>query len=96
MIVWDTWKKGFELWEQSTAKFLEACLSSPLVLEPAGACLTAVMKAKKTQDDLVEKLVHGIGLPSRRDQERLLHAINQLTSKVTDLEDQAEERAPRG
>jgi hypothetical protein len=36
-----------------------------------------------------------IGLPTRRDQERTLHAIHQLQSRILDLEEQlAEARRP--
>lgn len=87
MIAWEFWKKGFDAWENATAKYLEIALKSPLVLEPAGAMLTAAMKAKVAQDDAWARLWNGMGLPSRRDQERLMHALNQLNSKVIDLED---------
>lgn len=85
--MWDTWKKGFDAWENATAKYLEIVLKSPLVLEPAGAALTAVMKTKVAQDDAWSRLWSGLGMPTRRDQERLMHAINKLSSKVIDLED---------
>ena len=87
MLGWDLWKKGFDAWENATAKYFEIVLSSPLLLEPAGMMMNAALKAKVAQDDAWAKLWNSIGLPSRRDQERLMHALNQLNSKVIDLED---------
>src|SRR5438093_1001316 len=84
--LWEMWKKGFDVWEDATARFLEQVLRSPLVLEPAGAALTAVLKAKVARDKAVASAWAAIGLPTRRDQERILHALNQLQSRILDLE----------
>ncbi len=49
--MWSEWKKAFDAWESSTAKWVEEWMKSPLVLGPGGAMLTAAMKAKKAADD---------------------------------------------
>lgn len=85
--MWDTWKRGFDAWEGATAKYLESVLKSPLVLEPAGAALSAVMKAKSARDKAVSQAWAALGLPTRRDQERILHLLNRLESRMIDLED---------
>ena len=36
MTLWDKWKKGFDAWEDATAKYIEQVLKSPLVLGPSG------------------------------------------------------------
>ena len=46
MNAWDMYKKWFYTWENATAEVMETWMRSPLVLEPAGACLSAFMKAK--------------------------------------------------
>lgn len=84
---WETWKKGFEVWEKATAELMEAYLRSPAVLEPAGAMLTAAMKAKALGDKTAAQVWGSLGLPTKRDQERTLHALNQLESKLLDLEE---------
>ncbi len=84
---WELWKKGFEAWENATAQFLEQWLKSPLVLEPSGAVLTQVLKAKTFGDKLAASFWGAMGLPTKRDQERALHALNQLESKLLDLEE---------
>lgn len=48
---WDMYKKLFAAWENATANYLEQVMKSPLVLEPAGAWLSAMMKTKKKSDE---------------------------------------------
>ncbi len=85
--MWDAWKQSFDAWEDSTAKYLDQVLQSPLVLGPAGKLLTVVMKAKAKGDKASADYWSAIGLPTRRDQERLLHSVNQLHSRIHDLEE---------
>lgn len=89
-MLWDLWKKGFDVWESRTAAFLEVALKSPLVLEPMGQVLSATMKAKAAQDKAVAQAWAAVGLPTRRDQERTLHALNQVQSRLIDLEERLE------
>lgn len=97
MMAWDQWKKGFDAWENATAKYVEAWMRSPLVLTPGGAMLTAVMRSKTAVDGAMDAWWSAVGLPTRRDQERSLHALNQLQSRLLDLEETlAEMRAQQG
>ena len=91
MLGWDEWKKSFDVWENATARYLEQWLKSPLLLGPAGTMMTAAMKAKATADDVKAKVASGLGLPTRRDQERTLHLLNQLQSRLIDLEEKLED-----
>jgi hypothetical protein len=86
MLAWDMYKKTFFAWESATAKFLETALKSPLVLGPSGAMLTGAMKAKSASDKAAALWWGTLGLPTKRDQERILHALNQLESRLIDLE----------
>jgi hypothetical protein len=93
--MWDLWKKSFDAWENATAQLVEQWMKSPLVLGPSGTMLTA-MKAKAASDQLTARAWGAIGLPTKRDQERALHALNQLESKLLDLEEElAELRAAK-
>lgn len=92
MMIWDMWKKGFERWESTTAQYLETVMKNPVVIGPMGALLTAVMKSKTLTDGATAKLWGSVGLPTKRDQERTLHALNQLQSRLLDLEEKLEER----
>jgi hypothetical protein len=89
--LWDMWKKSFAVWEGATATYLEQVLSNPAVLGPAGAMLTAAMKTKAATDKAVAAWWSAFGLPTRRDQERVLHKLNQLESKMYDLEERLED-----
>lgn len=92
MFGWDQWKRGFDAWESATAKLMEQVMKSPLVLGPSGTLLTAAMKAKAASDRAVAEWWGAIGLPTKRDQERTLHALNQLQSRLLDLEEQLASR----
>lgn len=95
MFGWDMWKKSFDQWEDATARFVEQWLRSPLVLGPSGAMLSSAMKAKAASDKAMTQLWGNLGLPTKRDQERTLHLLNQLQSRLIDLEEQlAEAKRP--
>lgn len=85
--MWDQWKKGFYAWEKATANYLEEVLKSPAVLWPSGKALSTAMKAKAKSDEAWRKAWGSVGLPTKHDQERTLHALNQLESRLIDLED---------
>jgi hypothetical protein len=92
MNAWESWKKGFGTWESTTAAYLEKVLANPAVLGPAGAMLTAAMKTKSATDKAIASWWSTLGLPTRRDQERTLHKLNQLESRLFDLEDQLDDQ----
>jgi hypothetical protein len=90
--MWSQYKQAFDAWESATARWVEEWMKSPLVLGPGGALLTMVMKAKKSADDAKAQLWGQVGLPTKRDQERALHMLNQLQSRIMDLEEKLESR----
>jgi hypothetical protein len=90
-MLWDMWKRGFNAWEQTTANYMDKVLQSPAVLRPAGTMLGQVMKNKAATDKALANFWANLGLPTKRDQERTLHALNQLQSKIYDLEEQLED-----
>lgn len=93
--VWQFWKKGFESWEQASAKMLETWLKSPAMLEPSAAILTAALKWKKHADDAMNGAWARMGLSTRREQERMLHVLNQIQSRLIDLEEHLEDALER-
>lgn len=86
-MIWGMWKSGFNAWEQATAQYMEKVLANPGVLGPAGAMMTAVMKTKAAASKALTACWSTIGLPTRHDQERSLHKLNQLESRLLDLEE---------
>ncbi|MEL6761295.1 MAG: hypothetical protein AAFP04_12965 [Myxococcota bacterium] len=87
MTVWSRWKQSFDYWENATAGILERAFRNPYVLTPAGHMLTTSLRLKAMSDALAARWWGSLGLPTRRDQERTLHALNKLQSRVFDLED---------
>ncbi len=85
--MWDLWKKGFFAWEAATAQYLENVLGDPTLMNPMGNVLTAAMKARARRQRLMARWWNLTGLPTRQDQERTLHALNQLQSRLMDLEE---------
>jgi hypothetical protein len=81
------WKQGFAAWEQATTQYMEKVMTNPGVLGPAGAMLTAFAKTKAAVDRALADWWSLLGLPTRRDQERMLHKLNQLESRLYDLEE---------
>ena len=86
-MIWDLWKKGFYAWEDATAKYLEGVMKSPLLLAPSGLMLGGAMKAKAAYDRAASNWVGNLGVATKRDQERALHVLNQLESRMMDLEE---------
>jgi hypothetical protein len=95
MMTWETWKKGFDTWEARTAELLENVLKNRAVLEPMGMMLSATMKAKAASDKAMAQWWGLWGLPTKRDQERELHALNTLQSRLNDLEERLDSMQPK-
>ena len=91
----DVYKQSFDAWEKATADLMDVWLRSPLVLQPAGYMLTAAMKAKSMSDHAVAMAWGRLGLATKRDQERTLHLLNELESRLMDLEEKLEDLAER-
>ena len=90
-MMWNQWKKGFYAWENATAEYLETVLKNPSVLGPSGQMLQGAMKARAAGSDALAQFWGGWGLPTKRDQERSLHALNQIQSKLIDMEERVME-----
>ncbi|MEM6289773.1 MAG: hypothetical protein AAGA54_00865 [Myxococcota bacterium] len=91
MNVWKTWKTAFDAWENTTAQMLDPFLRSASVLEPMGFALSTTMKLKAMSDKATAAWWSSLGLPTKQDQERALHMLNQLESRILDLEEQLED-----
>ena len=95
MSVWKLWKPMFDAWEGATSEYLDKVLRSPSVLEPGAAWLTTMMKLKAASDEATATFWGSLGLPTRRDQERTLHLLHQLQSRMIDLEERLEDAERR-
>lgn len=90
-MMWEMWKKGFDAWENATARYMEQWMKSPLLLWPSGMMLGSAMKAKAAYDKSTAQLVGSMGVATKRDQERALHTLHQLESRIMDLEERLDE-----
>ena len=93
--MWDLWKRSFDVWEQATARYLEQWLKSPVMLNGSGTMLTALMKMRAASEKAKAQVWGEVGLPTKRDQERTLHLLNQIQSRLHDLEERLEQKEPR-
>ena len=89
-MIWQTGQKGCDAGETAPAPYMETMLKSPLLLGPSGMMLGAAMKAKASYDKSMNQWVASMGFATKRDQERSLHALNQLESRLLDLEERLE------
>ena len=87
---WKAWKQGFDVWEKATAEYLDTVLRSPLILGPSGKMLGTTMKVVARTNDSLAKWWGRVGLSTKRDQERTLHALNQIQSRLMDIEERLE------
>jgi hypothetical protein len=92
MFGWEMWKKGFDAWESATASYVEQVLKNPLLLGPSGKMMAEAFKAKAQADKAAAQWLGSMGLPTKRDQERTLHALNQIQSRLADIEEKLAER----
>lgn len=86
----DDGKRALEAWEKSTAEWLEAWLRSPLALDPAGSAFAVASRAKRLAGRALGRAWAGVGLSTKRDQDRALHVLRELESKLLDLEEKLE------
>jgi hypothetical protein len=89
---WEMWKKGFDAWENATANYMEQVMKNPLLLGPSGKLMAEAFKAKTQADKATAQWLGMMGLATKRDQERTLHALNQIQSRLSDIEEKLAER----
>jgi hypothetical protein len=85
--MWDRFKKAFDSLENKTATYLETYLKSPQILNPAAGALAAATRAKASSDRFAAQILGNVGLATKRDQERTLHLLTKLETKLIDLEE---------
>lgn len=95
-MIWETYKKQFGAWEGATAKLLEGWLKSPLVLEPTGALIASIAKLRAAQQRIQSAWLSSLGLATRRDQERTLHLLHELESRLYDLQERLDQQEKNG
>jgi hypothetical protein len=85
--MWEMWKKGFDAWENATASYFEQVLKNPLLLGPSGKMMAEGFKATTQVEKARAQWVGMMGLATKRDQERTLHALQQIEGRLSDIEE---------
>jgi hypothetical protein len=88
MSPWKNWKSGFDRWEKTTAEYFDKTLQNPGFLGPSAGLLKAMMQTKSNTDKAMNMWWNTLGLTNRDEQDRTLHRINQLESRILDLEEE--------
>ena len=89
-------RRSYERWDREATPLMETMLKNPFLTGTAGNVLNASARLVGMQRRVVSQWWSALGLPTRDDQERLLHAVHELQSRIIDLEDKlAEERRER-
>jgi len=78
-------KDLFNLWQKPTAEFWDAYLRSPLYLDLIGNSLEISLTTQKLAKDLAESWWEAWGIPTRGQQEKILHKLNELDTQVKRL-----------
>lgn len=79
-------KQAFNLWERTTSACFEELARNSTFLSANGAGLNSVLNFKKIADMSSQYYLSSIGLPTRRDQERTLHLLQQIEGRLDDLQ----------
>lgn len=87
----ELYKKFYETWEKSTSEALEKYINSPLFALNIGKAVERSSELKKYFDQVVEKSLKNVRLPSKNDIDRIHNAINVIEAKINDLSDMVEE-----
>lgn len=85
------YKKFYETWEKTTSEALEKYINSPLFAVNIGKAVERSSELKKYFDEVVEKSLKNLRLPSKNDIDRIHSAINTIEAKINDLCEMVEE-----
>ena len=79
------YKKFYETWEKTTSEALEKYINSPLFALNMGKFVEKSSELKKYFDEIVEKSLKNLRLPSKNDIDRIHSSINTIEAKINDL-----------
>jgi len=85
------YKKFYETWEKSTSEALEKYINNPLFALNIGKTIEKSSELKKYFDEVIEKSLKNVRLPSKNDIDRIHNAINSIEAKINDLSEMVEE-----
>lgn len=86
------WRQWFDRWDAGATAALEQLLRTQPLLELGGSALTASMKLWSMGQRTRDAWWSAWGLPTQREQQRLLHELHRLQSRLLDLTEQLQAR----
>jgi hypothetical protein len=91
--MWSIFKAKFDSLENRAAGRIERLAQNPFLVGASARALTTFAQSKKTMDRAVAETLGAFGLATKRDQERLMHMVVELQSKLLDIEENLQTRA---
>jgi hypothetical protein len=88
------YKRFYETWEKTTSEALEMWLKSPLFAANMGKAIEKSSEFKKYLDEIIEKSLKNMRMPTKSDIDRVLLSINNIEAKINDLTDKVDELRP--
>jgi hypothetical protein len=85
------YKRFYETWEKTMSEALEMWLNSPLFAANMGKAVEKSSEFKKYLDDVIEKSLRNMRIPTKTDIDRVLSSINNIEAKINDLMDKVDE-----
>lgn len=92
---WALFEQSYRAWERAAGPLMDTWLGSASTFAPAGKLLGLVTRAQKTQRRMLREWWGGLGVATRDDQARTLHALQALESRLIDLEERLEDAEDR-
>lgn len=84
---WKLPKRWLDVWSRSTTGMLEPWLEDESTLGRSGRWLDLVARTRQVTERVFELWWGGWGLPSRNTQLQILHRLNELESRLHDLDE---------
>lgn len=83
----DLFDQLFNVWEKRTSEYFEKLLRNPAFLNTMGGIMNSGYRNKVHFDRAMTAMWRNLNLPNKQDQERTLHLLNELHSRIYDLEE---------
>ncbi len=82
---YNPFREAFDVWEKHTARYWDQVLRNPLFLDMLGTNLRTSLGFQRAFQGILELTWRTWGLPTRYDQERTLHELNQLDTQIQQI-----------
>jgi hypothetical protein len=85
------YKKFYDIWEKTTSEAVEMWLKTPLFASTVGKAVEQSSEFKRYVDQVMERSLKSLQLPTKGDIDKTLAAINKIEEKINDLIEKVEE-----